>query len=328
MYSIRVSHLAVLLTATLLLLTACGGSITTSQALDATTQTPKVQPSETPVPPTPPPTITPTPFRNLLAYELPGMEQVEVRSVEYRRVDGAPYFMDIYYPPQMAPDEHLPVVIFVQGFTNEAAIRLNGVPNREFGPLRSWGRLVAAAGMIGVTYDTDLWDDLDHVVQTVRQNGDALHMDPARIGLWSASGTSLTASSFAMQDDHDFLSFALFYYGFMLTPDNFRLAELQQLCRDLDCYVPDPDDDATGLPGVEQIRTDLPLLIARAGRDVQVNGFIDHFVDQATAAGAQLTVLDHPEGVHAFDFKQKDHERSSEIIAQTLEFMSANFAQP
>ncbi len=164
-------------------------------------------------------------------------------------------------------------------------------------------------------------------MQTVRQNAGTLQIASDKIGLWSSSANSLTALSFAMQDEHNYLNFAVFYYGLMLPPDNFRLAELQGICQDVGCYVPNPEDDTAGLPEVEQIRTDLPLLIARAGKDELVNPFIDHFVEQATAVDAQLIQLDHPEGEHSFDHMQTD-EKTIEIIGQTLEFMSSNFARP
>jgi acetyl esterase/lipase len=301
-----------------------------TQVSDATTQTPTVEPSATPVPPTPPPTTTPAPFANALAYSLPGMEEAEVRTVEYRRVDGKPYFMDIYYPPQSAPDQRLPVVIFVLGLPNEMVVEINGKSAREFLPLRSWARLVAAAGMICVAYDTDRPDDLEHVVQIIRQNGGALKMDAERIGLYTESVNSPTAISYAMRDEHDFLNFAVFYSGIMLAPDNTTLTEIaNEACRGMGCYVPNPDDGAAGLPEVEQIRTDLPMLLTRLGRDFpHVNLSVDQFIEQATAAGAKLTVLDHPEGLHNFHVMQKRNERTKEIIAQTLEFMSDNFGQP
>lgn len=334
MYNIRLSHLIVLCAVIVLVLTACASTSTTAQVSEATIQTPTAEPSETPIPPTSePPTPTspstssPDTFTNALPYDLPDMGQVEVRGVEYRRVEGQPYFMDVYYPPQIAADERLPVVIFVMGFPDDAAQQLLGAPIKDLDPYRSWGRLVAAAGMIGVTYETGRADDLDQVVKTIRQDGDTLQMDADRIGLWSSSANSPTAVSFAMRDEHNFLRFAVFYYGIMPTPDGFQLEELRATCREFGCYAPNPDDDLSGLPEVAQIRLDLPLLIARAGNDPQVNIYIDHFVEEATAVGAQLTLLDHLDGNHSFDHLQTD-ERTIEIIDQTMAFMSANFAQP
>lgn len=47
-YGKRLPHLIVLSTVTLLILTACGSTSTSSQVLDATIQTPSPEPSETP----------------------------------------------------------------------------------------------------------------------------------------------------------------------------------------------------------------------------------------------------------------------------------------
>lgn len=344
MYNVKFSQTG-LFTMALLFLAACGAGSTTTKTSIAEPSTSPLPPSPTVMPspsPTAQPTVTalpPTPtsstsgsaeaFANVLAYGLPGMEQVEVQTVEYRRVDDAPHFMDIYYPPQTADDQQLPVVIFVMGFADEAAMRLVGSPLKDFDQYTSWGRLVASAGLIGVTYETERSDDLDHLVDFIHQNAEGLNIDADRVGLWSSSANALTAISYAMQEDHSFLSFAVFYYGSMLTPDGFGLVESSNACQNLGCYSPSPENGPDGLPEVAQIRVDLPLLIIRAGKDDTpgTNISTDHFVEQATAVGAQLTVLEHPEAVHSFDILQDD-DRSVEIIIETLEFMTASFARP
>ena len=121
-----------------------------------------------------------------------------------------------------------------------------------------------------------------------------------------------------MQDDRRYLKLAVFFYGHMLMPDNQYREEINRLCAPRGCY-------AAELQDVRQLRKDLPLLIVRAGRDEVplVNESIDHFVSVATASDIPITFVDYQDGVHGFDFQQKN-ERSAEIIEQTLEFVRAN----
>ena len=84
---------------------------------------------------------------------------------------------------------------------------------------------------------------------------------------------------------------------------------------------------AAELKDVTQLRTGLPLLIVRAGRDPMryVNDSIDHFVDVASDGDVDVTVFEFEEGRHAFDEEMRSHPKSAEIIEQTLEFTRTRF---
>lgn len=91
------------------------------------------------------------------------------------------------------------------------------------------------------------------------------------------------------------------------------------MCRAIGCYGDELKD-------VERIRTDLPLFIVRAGRDdPALNDFIDHFMELVSGTDVQATYVDHGEGLHGFDTKMRQDERSIEIIGMTLEFMKSVF---
>lgn len=274
-------------------------------------------PTSTPLPTnTPLPTDTPEPtskpFVNALALELPGMEQVQVHNVHYSSFNDKPLSMDLYYPSDGESESGYPVVVFVNGFRTSAA------DYRNHSACQSWGRLVAAAGMVGVAYDTERPEDLDSLIAYLKENAEELEIDPERIGLWSSSSHVPTALWYAMQEDEKDVKFLVSYYGVMLSPDNYQRELHNSLCRSLGCYGDELND-------VERIRTDLPLFIVRAGRDnPDLNDIIDHFMGLVSGTDVQVTYIDHEDGQHGFDTGMKD-ERSTEIIGMTLEFMKSVF---
>lgn len=252
-----------------------------------------------------------------LAYSLPQMDKVTVRHEIYHYAGDKPLTMDIYYPPVMGKEEKSPAVIFVMGYADSSPVTKG--PLKDLAQIISWGRLTAASGLIAVTYQTERPDDLEALVAYIRKRAADLRIDPGRIGLWSCSGNCLTAVSFAMNESLGNLKFAVFYYGLMLTPDNWLRKEINALCAPRGCY-------AAELKDVVQLRSDLPLLVVRAGRDniPYVNDSIDHFIDAARIKGVPLTRIDFENGVHAFDAQQKSEPRAGEIVKQTLEFMKKN----
>jgi|GEM_PF-395080 len=309
------------LTATVLGLVACGGPQPTSTPLP---------PTPTPVPPTLQPTDAPQPtnaaeprpqyFNTAWADSYPDMHKVVVQNVTYRTVDDTSLTMDVYYPPDMKADERLPAVIFVFGYTDSAAKRLVGSPLKDYSQYTSWGRLTAASGLIALTYQTQQPDDLEAMVEYTRKNAASMNIDADRIGLWSCSANGPTAVSFAMQPGRGYLKCAVFYYAHMLTPDDKFRGQTNGMCASRGCY-------GAELRDVKELRKDLPLLVVRAGRDEVpfVNESIDHFMSVAAPSDVQITLVEHAEGVHAFD-TERWSDRSRELIEQTLEFMRTNLA--
>jgi hypothetical protein len=100
------------------------------------------------------------------AYDLPGMEAVEVKNYTYAYNDERELTLDLYYPPGTAQDAELPLVIFGIGYRYSKQ-RLR---NAHFNI--SWGRLVAASGMAAAVYDTEQPDrDLDILMNFFHPTG-------------------------------------------------------------------------------------------------------------------------------------------------------------
>lgn len=251
---------------------------------------------------------------NTLAYGLPGMDQVEVINITYAFHGDRPLTMDIYYPPGTSEGTQLPVVVFGLGY------RMSKLPLRNAHFYTSWGKLVAAAGMVGITYDTEQPDgDLEILIATIRENAAFLRIDPARIGFMSSSMNVPTVMSYLMQEERDNIRFSVYYYGFSLTPDHKYSEALAPNCLSGYCLYDE-------LADIAYVDPEVPLFVVKAGRDkaASINEAMDHFVDFVEGAGAHVTLIHYADGVHGFDTEQKTDE-SAEIIAQTLAFMRANF---
>ena len=246
-----------------------------------------------------------------MVLKLPEMDQVQIKKdVLFKEAGGEKLVMDIYYPPALKAGEHLPAIVFVLGFPNSV----------QFGKLKEWriymdwARLAAVSGFAGVLYETtspetDIGDLLDHL----RRNAAALSIDENRFALWSSSGNVLTALTVLMGERQAFIRCAALYYGLMLAPDQKFLDSLIDLNKQVKFSM-------AGLDKIKNWHRDLPLFIARAGKDTEVvNQGLDHFAASCLANNVPLTLLNYAEGRHGFDMVD-DTDQSREIIRNTMEF--------
>jgi dienelactone hydrolase len=312
---------AMALTLAAALLTACAAAptVTPPTITPALTLPP---PTATAVPP-PPPTATPptTPFENMLVYDQPEMYQVTIRTDQYQTLTQPAKMlpMDIYYPPSWQPGTRLPAILFADAFPLSSEL---GKCGRLCYTYPSWGRLVAANGLIAVTYDSEQASDLEAVAEHVRANGASLGIDGDHLGVMGVSGDATLAESFAYQPNREYVKFAVIYYGYMLTPDNLSRTAYNQLSLQGGFY-------AAELPDVKELRTDLPVFLVQCGQDNVLDQISTlHFVQLAKEAGAPLTLIDFPEGQHTFDVKETSvgdvAVKAAEIVKQTLEFMKTH----
>jgi len=253
---------------------------------------------------------------NTLAYEVPGMEDVEAKNITYAHREDwpLPLTMDVYYPPDTPPDAQLPAVVFGLGY------KMSKVPLREEHFYTSWGKLVAASGMVAIAYDTEQPDqDLEILMAFIRENAAELRIDPEQIGFHSTSANPPTVMSYLMQEGRSGIQFAIYYYGSSLTPDRKYAERFDEVCEGRGCLYND-------LANVTFVDPDVPLFIVKAGKDFVpfANEALDHFVDYVQGEGATVTVIEYEDGEHGFDTQQKTEE-SAQIIADTVAFMKTNF---
>jgi acetyl esterase/lipase len=257
-----------------------------------------------------------------VVYRLPDMDRVRViPNLKYSEVDSPYLLMDVYIPPDLEPHERRPVVVFIHGGA--------GPEHRpkDWGMFQSWGRLVAAAGMVAVMFThrfspppnlqlVEAASDLSAALQFLRSNAESFQADGDCVGVcaWSSGGELLTP---LLVERPVFVRCLVAFYA---------LLDVQQ-------YAPPGNEAAlkylkafsaiAALP--EDASTLMPMLIVRAGRDdiPTLNDALDRFVARALAANAPITVTNHPAGGHGFDsFDNKgDEECSKQIVRSSIEFM-------
>jgi acetyl esterase/lipase len=253
--------------------------------------------------------------RMRVVWSVPGMDAVVTRrNLPYKTGDGAPLQMDVYTPP--GPSRPRPAVILVHG----GPIPKTGA--KEMGVFVSYGELIAATGLVAVTFDhrflgasrlADAGTDVADLVSHVRANAGSLGVDPERLALWAFSGGGPFLSA-GLRERPSWLRALVAYYAAL---------DLQQPAPGPDSGLA-PETRAAFSPLAalgDDARGAAPILVARAGLDNPwLNEATDRFVAAAIARGATLDVLTHPAGRHGFDILDDD-ARSREIIRRTLDFL-------
>ncbi|MDY0061016.1 MAG: hypothetical protein RBU45_14490 [Myxococcota bacterium] len=245
-----------------------------------------------------------------IVLEIPEMREVVVRRDLPFAGTGAERALDLYTPP--AATAPLPAVIFVFGFPQP----LFAQHLKEMGGYRSWARLLAASGLAAVTYRyVDPVTDLAALLGFLRERGPELGIDPSRLAFWSGSGNvpvALGALLDVAQAGRGLRAAAL-CYGYLFEGE---VGEVSAAQAAFGFAAPALGRTVADLPA------DLPLLVARAGRDETpgLNAALDAFVAAALARNLPLTLLNHPTGPHAFDIFD-DSAASRTVIRAIVAFL-------
>ena len=245
-------------------------------------------------------------------YRIPGQDSVTVRrDVPYR----GDLTMDIYYPPGPGILARLPAVVFVTGYPDPGFQKFLGCTQKEMASYISWAELMAASGLVAVTYSNrQPPDDAEAVLAFIRQNGETLGIDETRVGLWSCSGSVPAALSVLVNEAPGAVRCAALCYGLMLDLEGHTA--VADGARQFGYTNPSAGKTVSDLP------RDLPLFVVRAGQDEfpHLNETLDRFVGKAMECNIPITVVNHAGAPHAFDLVH-DSAMSREIIRQVLAFM-------
>jgi len=257
-----------------------------------------------------------------MVYSVPGMDQVDVRAdVVYKREGRDEMKMDIYIPPGLAADARRPAVIFIHG----GPLGKNPSPGaKDWGVYRSYGRLMAASGLVGIAFDhryvsmsvKDLetsFADVEEAVRFARANAVAYHLDPERIALWVFSGGG-PHLSIGLRGDATFIRCLVSYYAILdLSATAVRLGESPQ---ELEKFSP-----AAWLNRPSEYLP--PVLIGRAGLDsTDINRSVELFMSKLLTLNGDVNLLNHPLGRHGFDVYD-DNEQTRDVIAATVAFLKS-----
>jgi uncharacterized protein (TIGR02246 family) len=267
-----------------------------------------------------------------LAYRLAGMDEVRVeRGLPYKPLDSAPgnrdygeaLELDVYRPPTPGSNEPLPALVFVHG----GIVPGTGEPlPKDWPAYQEWGRLAAAAGFIGITFNhrmttrdniAEAAGDVADLITYVRRNAVKLGVDGDRlcVAIFSAGGP---LASLFLREPSPWMRCVVLYYPYL------DLEHLRRASPFREAYAADTVDALEAYsPATYLDRLDLPpILLARAGRDAipGLNASIERFVRAAVARDVTLDFLLHRAGDHGFDMRNQD-DRSRDIVRQTIEFV-------
>jgi len=252
-----------------------------------------------------------------VVYQLAGMDDVIVHSnLKYSEVDNPFLMMDIYTPPSVSEKADLPIVVLVHGAAGAQ------YKPKDWGLFQSWGRLIAAAGMVATVFTHRLGYpkpllaeaalDVSNAIDYVHARAGSFNADSGRIALiaWSGGGPLL---SVAMRQRPSFVRCLVAFYAYLDIQRSPTHIE-HETSEFLKMYSP--------ISYLDGNPSNTPLFVARAGQDEipGMNDSIDRFVAAAVAANLPLTFMNHPAGEHGFD-NQNDDDRSREIIRAALEFL-------
>jgi acetyl esterase/lipase len=249
---------------------------------------------------------------------VPGMAEVKVRKdLVYKPSDDPNMKMDVYTPPGLAAGEKRPAVVFLHG----------GAPTRfqpkEWGVYQSWGRLVAASGLVAVTFTyrisfpevqlVDSGRDVADAIAYIRGHADELGIDKDRLCLaaYSAGGPMLGPF---LRGAPEYIRCVVGFYPLM----DSRQSPVHQ--------ANEPVDVLERFSPIVQISRGsgrlTPLFLAQGGKDEipTLLDSVERFAAEALRQGVPLTLLFHPEAPHAFD-NQIDDERTREIVRGALDFL-------
>ena len=254
-----------------------------------------------------------------LVYQIPGMKDVSrSRGIPYDSEGGSNLKLDIYFPPQSDRGHKLPVVILISGYPDSAIKKYYGVNQKDLGLFDSWAELIAASGMIAVTYESERSaGETDRAIAFLRKNAATYGIDPEHIALFGCSANTLTAQSM-MQDPVPGIKCAVFYYPILATPDGKDADIIAASAKRYGFYW-------DGINKIERIPKDVPIFVVSVGREIhpEVKETTDHFVREVMSRGIPLTYIHYAGGQHDFDV-QDDTEEARSIIRQTVDFLKTH----
>lgn len=156
---------------------------------------------------------------------------------------------------------------------------------------KSWAQLAAAQGLVAILPDLAAENEahqLDALLQHLTAHGAGLGINPDAIAVFAGSGNVSRSLPLLQDPKRAAVRAAVLYYG-----------------------------TAT----VSTFRSDLPMLMVRAGLDrPPLNASIDELVKRALTTNAPLSVVNYPSGHHAFEIID-DSPATRQVIDQTIAFV-------
>lgn len=226
-----------------------------------------------------------------VVYDIPATKDVKVKT-------DVPYAgnltIDVYTPPNAQTGEKFPAVIFLNA--------IGDIPNqmkvKNWGIYKSFPRLVAAHGLVGISMDMDgarIQENLKALFDFLERDGAKHGIDASRLGVYAASANTTQSIVYLMSETvSKGIKAAALFYG--------------------------------SVPSAEtRIRKDLPVLFILAEGDLN-GGFGQQAVplwQRVTTERVPWTLMFAYNQPHAFD-AFADTDESRRIIQQAIAFWKSN----
>lgn len=260
-----------------------------------------------------------------IIYRIPEMDQVRViKDIQYKKTDNPFLKMDLYIPPSLPAGERRPAVILIAGGSGKDG----EYEAKNWGSFQSRGRLFAASGLITVMFTHRLGfpdlaiaegaDDLQAVLEHIRENAEEYRIDKENIALMTFSGGG-PLLTLGMMGDKPYIKCLVAVYSILDVQENeFALKSVSK-------------EDREKFSAINYVKPGAkvpPLLIVRAGQDriPNLNKILDSFVQRAIAANLSIDFVNHPDGAHGFENKEP-HPRTTQIMKTTVEFLKEHLGQ-
>lgn len=214
--------------------------------------------------------------------------------------------LDLYLP---AGDEQTAALVFVHGGPLPAELRPTP---RDWPVYRGYGSAAAARGLVGVTFDHGFHDydlikeageDIAAAVDRVRAHP---RVDTERVALWFFSGGGILMGNW-LNDPPSWLRCVAASYPICPTQEEVGEVAIS------------PNQALRSAGG-------LPILLTRAGQEQpDFAEAVDVFVAAAAEAGANLEIIEVPDGQHAFDIADRT-DQSRAAVERALDWVGSRLS--
>ncbi len=228
-------------------------------------------------------------YNDPVALVCPGRDDVRCATIEIQ----PDMFVDIYWPAREFV-EPLPVVLFIANLPRKDYLSKTEKPYRRYVPVISWAADIATRGMIAIVPDFVLpGRDLPIFFEWLEKTGPTLGMDSSKQAYFCTGYSSAILPAMTSWESEKHLRALIGYYTF---------------------WRPDQ--------GVK-LRPDVAFQLVRVGKGwyiTQGDKFMVPLVEKLKAAGNPVEVVDMPNSLPFFDWKQLDTEAAG-VLEKTLTFL-------
>lgn len=225
-----------------------------------------------------------------VVYDIPETKRVTVKTgVTYFKDTRAELQMDIYSSPGAKANDRNPAVIFLNAIGDNPDNKV-----RTWEIYKTWPRLVAAHGFVGISMDADgtrIQESLKAIFSFIEREGSKYGIDAARLGVYAASANTTQSIVYLMGTEAaKGIKAAALYYGATPAPQT-------PIRNDLNVLFVLAEGDLAGGMG----QSSMPLW------------------QRVAEARAPWTMVFASRLPHAFDAFE-DTDESRRIVKQTIDF--------